>query len=89
MNSTVIVKLMTNLIKKKFYDTKRSNRKAGRLLCDESHLRGRIRNTYIAGRRNLRRTERRGSIMGYVFAFVAGTLFGVVVMRLVQINKER
>lgn len=26
--------------------------------------------------------------MGYVFAFVAGTLFGVVVMRLVQINKD-
>ena len=27
--------------------------------------------------------------MGYVFAFVAGAVFGVVVMCLVQINKER
>lgn len=26
--------------------------------------------------------------MGYVLAFVAGTLFGVVVMCLVQINKD-
>ncbi|MFR5739493.1 MAG: DUF3789 domain-containing protein [Coprococcus sp.] len=27
--------------------------------------------------------------MGYVFAFVAGAVFGVVVMCLVQINKDK
>ncbi|MFR5738077.1 MAG: DUF3789 domain-containing protein [Coprococcus sp.] len=27
--------------------------------------------------------------MGYVFAFVAGAIFGVVVMCLVQINKDK
>ena len=56
MNNTVIVKLMTNLIEKKFYGTKDEAVAKLDIYFAMTHQRGRIRNSDTSGRDNLRRS---------------------------------